>query len=173
MSGILRTAFLVLIWAFMSKYLVDYMQDQSATRQLKDRLELAAHDATMMLDADALSMGKVVFDQQLAEQVFNLSFEKNMQLSLDGLSFKDVDNKSFFKNPVKIVHIEYIDDITNPSPVYPCTYGISCGDEKYDIFETVSGPAIVVVAETISPRAFSKKQKPIRQAVVYEYGTIF
>lgn len=161
-----------MIWAFMTKFLVDYIQDQTATRQLKDHLEFATHDATMMLDADALSSGSVIFDRSLAEQVFNLSFENNMNMSYDGESFLDLEGNSFFKHPVKIVHMEYIDDLTNPSITYPCTYGISCGDDKYDIFETVYGPAIVIVAETQSPRGFTTESKVIRQAVVYEYGAL-
>lgn len=170
MSTILQRVFLILVWAFMTKFMTDYLIDQTATRQLKDNTELATHDATMMLSADELSMGKVVFDRLLAEQVLYLSLEKNLKLSYDGESLTDLESKSFFKNPVKVVHMEFIDDLTNPNLVYPCTYGVSCGDAQYDIFETVKGPAIVVVTETTSPRAFSKNPKTIRQAVVYEYG---
>jgi hypothetical protein len=173
MSGIVRTAFLILVWALVTKFTVDYMQDQTATRQLKNSLELATHDATMMIDADALSIGEFVFNQSLAEIVFNASIENNMKLEQNGLSFLPKDDKVFFQNSVKIVHFEYIDDSTYPSLEYPCTYGISCGENKYDIYETVNGPAIIVVAETLSPRAFTTNPKTVRQAVVYEYGTLF
>lgn len=171
MSTILQRVFLILVWAFMTKFMTDYLIDQTATRQLKDNTELATHDATLMLSADELSMGNIVFDRPLAEQVLYMSLEKNLKLSYDGDSLININNDSFFKNPVKVVHMEFIDDITNPSLIYPCTYGVSCGDAQYDIYETVKGPAIVVVIETTSPRAFSTTPKTIRQAVVYEYGT--
>jgi hypothetical protein len=171
MSEIGRKIFVILVWALTLMFLVDYLQDQKATRDLKDGLELATHDATMMLDSESLSLGTVVFDRLLAEQVFALSFSKNLKVELIGSEYQDTQGKSFFKYPIRIVHMEFIDDITNPGITYPCTYGVSCGEAVYDIFETVKGPAIVVVAETYSPRGFSEELKPIRQAVVYEYGS--
>ncbi len=171
MSEVGRKIFVILVWSLTLMFQVDYLQDQKATRELKDGLELAAHDATMMLDSESLSLGTVVFDRLLAEQVFARSLSKNLQVDLVGLEYQNTQDLSFFKHPIKIVHMEFIDDLSNPGITYPCTYGVSCGQDKYDIFETVKGPAIVVVAQTYSPRGFSDELKPITQAVVYEYGS--
>ena len=175
MGHILRIAFACMIWALLLKFQVDYEQDQIATRYLKDGLELAVHDAAMMLDVDELSTGEMVFNQSLADEVFKMSFEKNMKVRMNsvasfaGGSFTPED-LSFFQSNIEIVNVEFIDDVTHPGTTYPCVYGISCGSEVYDITETINGPSLVVVAETKSPRAFSTTEQVIRQAVVYEYS---
>lgn len=174
MYEVIRIAFACLIWAFIVKLQVDYEQDQTATRYLKDGLEIAVHDAAMMLDVDAFVEGDIAFNQLLADQVFEMSFEKNMNVQMNSVSsfaagtFTPNAN-SFFKDDIEIVYVEFIDNFTNPSTTFPCVYGISCGTDVYDIVETIDGPSLVVVAQTKSPRAFSTNEKIIRQAVVYEY----
>lgn len=174
MSEVLRISFMCLVWAFLLKFQIDYEQDQTATRYLKDGLEIAVHDAAMMLDVNQFSEGEIVFNQLLADEVFKLSFEKNMNVEMNsvasfaGGAFSPTD-QSFFKETIDIIHVEFIDETTQPGAIYPCVYGVSCGLDVYDIVETIDGPSLVVVAETKSPRAFSQTEKIIRQAVVYEY----
>lgn len=173
MSDTIKTAFMILIWALILKLQLDYEVDQTATRNLKDGLEIAVHDASMMLDVDQLLNGYMVFDQELSELIFAQSIKRNMFMqqstsNVNGGRFSPEEN-AFFQDDIKIVHMEYIDDMTNPSITYPCVYGVSCGDGTYQIPTTISGPSIVVVGETLSPRYFSSKQKVIRQAIVYEF----
>lgn len=172
MSDTLKVAFMCLIWALVLKLQIDYEIDQTATRNLKDGLEIAVHDASLMLDADELQDGNTVFNQELAQLVFAQSMKKNMAMqqsspAVIGGQFSPEEH-AFFNEDIKIVHMEFIDDATSPSTLYPCVYGVSCGIGTYQIPATISGPAIVVVGETISPKHFSEKEKVIRQAIVYE-----
>lgn len=174
MGNVLKTAFMCLIWALLLKFQMDYQQDQNATRLLKYTLENAVHDGALMISPDSLSEGEIVFDQYLAEAAFVWSFQKNTNMNYGTRTFiPDLENpRIFFKSPVNIVHMEFIDKVTIPDVVFPCNYGSSndsCGNPNYEIFETISGPSFVVVAETMSPRFFSSKLKPIRQSAVYEY----
>lgn len=176
MSQILKTMFMCIIFAFSLKSTVDYIQDQRAMNQLKDALELATHDASLMLDVNAFSEGNIVFDKVLAEQKIKAAIEENLITTQQGNFYYPTTqngDKSFFKEPIEILHVEYIDNSIYPSESFPCNYGISCGDAQYEIFETIKGPSVVLVAETYSPRGFSEKKKKITQAVVYEYGTLY
>lgn len=174
MAQTLRIAFMCLVWALIMKFQLDYEQDQTATRNLKDGLEIAVHDAGMMLDIPQFVDGKIVYNQLLAETAFGWAMEKNIKATVSGgspfIGMYIPTDDSFFKEPIEIVHVEFIDESTQPGVTYPCVYGISCGNPNYEIFETIEGPSIVIVGQTISPRFFSTTDQIIRQAVVYEYS---
>lgn len=168
---VLRVAFLCLVWALIMKFQMDYEQDLTATRHLKNTLEIAVHDGSMMISPDELSKGSIIFDRYMAEGAFILAFERNTGMRYSGDSFLPEPSNSqvFFKHPVDVVHMELIDELSQPGITFPCVYGISCGNPEYEIFETIYGPSMVVVAETLSPRFFSDEPQVIRQSAVYEY----
>jgi len=160
-----------LVWALIMKFQLDYEQDLTATRHLKNTLEIAVHDGSLMISPDELSKGDIIFDRYLAESAFTLAFERNTGMGYSGTAFltDPLNSQTVFKHPIEVVHMEYIDELSQPGVTFPCVYGISCGNPDYKIFETIYGPSMVVVAETLSPRFFSNKPQLIRQSAVYEY----
>ncbi|MFE8703926.1 peptidase M23 [Cytobacillus sp. FJAT-54145] len=161
MGTTLRAFFLCLVWAGILTMQLNFDADSTATRRLKDALELATHDAALYLKTDELANGRIVFDQTLATQTLKKSLEMNLSLdtSLTPLS------TSFFKDEgqIKLLLVEFVDD--SNTLAYPTNYFNS----TYEIIDTIEGPAIVAVLETTGPRWFGGTKKTIRQAVVYEY----
>jgi hypothetical protein len=160
MGTTLRIIFLCLIFTFVMKMQLNYDSDQTSTRYLKDSLELAVHDAAMVLDTTQFGKGDIVFDQDLSMFTLRQTLEQNLKLDHS----LQPTNDSFFQDDVKIVYTEFIDNSTF-SGIYPLNYS----NPTYDILETITGPSMVVVLETKSPRHFVGEKQTIRQAVVYQY----
>ncbi|MGE8081328.1 peptidase M23 [Peribacillus loiseleuriae] len=161
MGTVVRTFFLVLIWAQIMVMQTNYDSDETATRRLHNGLELAVHDAALHILPAELTEGKIVFDQDVAAQVLKQTFEENLLLDLT----LHPEKESFFTNPIKLVYLEYIDHSTRPTG-YPFNYF----NTEYNLLEVVNGPSIVAVVETTSPRHFLGDPIILRQAVVYEYN---
>ncbi|MFE7064175.1 peptidase M23 [Sutcliffiella sp. NPDC057660] len=159
MTSVLRGLVLVAMWAGIMVMQFNFDLDMSATRKLKNGLELAAHDAALALNQQELSQGRIVFDQAGAFGNINKSLQDNLQL--DGL-YKPLP-KTFFHNQVKVLHVEYIDDSSGVD--FPMNYS----NNTFNVLETIHGPAVVIIAETKSPRFFRGDTITVRQAVVFEY----
>ncbi|MFP7442548.1 MULTISPECIES: peptidase M23 [Bacillus] len=159
MGTSLRTFYLCLIWAGIMTMQLNFTFDSTATRGLRDSLELATHDAGLQISNEELVNGKIVFDQSEARRVLEESLKKNLLLDAS-LQPK---TGSFFQDTVQIKFVDYLDD--NNTPEFPTNYI----NDQYDIVDVVDGPAIVVVLETTGPRYFTGEKKIIRQAIVYEY----
>lgn len=163
MATTLRTILFVLLFAFIIQIQFNLDADKTATRQLKNSLEIAIHDGGLALSSEALSEGKIIFDQEKAKKYIKQSLTDNLRLSsTDGFIYKPKEN-SFFKNNVKIEALEFIDD--SVPRVYPFVYQ----NPSYKIIEKVDGPCIIAIITTESPRWFDGKATSIRQAAVYEY----
>jgi hypothetical protein len=162
MGSLLRTFFLILIWAGILAMQTNFDMDDKATYKLKNALELAVHDAALALDTREFMNGKIIFDQVVAEQNFRKSLEDNLRLnnSLEPLT------DSFFKEPIVLKHLEYVDHSIGTT--FPMNYI----NDKYHILDTLEGPGIVAVLETSGPRYFTGNKNVIRQAVVYQYKRI-
>ena len=159
MSSLLRGLALVTMWAGIMVMQFNFDLDMSTTRKLKNGLELAVHDAALALNQQELGQGRIVFDQAAALENINKSLQAN--LHLDEL-LKPLPN-TFFHNEVKILQVEFIDDSSGVE--FPMNFSNS----TFNVLETVRGPAVIIVAETESPRFFRGDSMLIRQAVVYEY----
>ena len=159
MGTTLRAFFLVFIWAGIMAMQYNFDLDNTTTRRVKHALELAVHDASLEINKAALAEGNIVFNTAQAEQKFKLSLRENLILDA---SLHPLDG-SLLQEEVKIMHLEYIDD--SNTGVFPFNYT----HDRYEIFDTVRGPSIVAVIETVSPRYFKGDPMTIRQSVVYEY----
>ncbi|MEC3018336.1 peptidase M23 [Bacillus cereus] len=158
MSEALKTMFLMMLFGFilMLQYNID--ADRTSTRQLKNTLELALHDASLSLDETQLSRGKIVFDQGKADEKLKESLSYHLGLTKGLIPVKN----SFYQHPFQIKSIEYIDEKKNK---FPMDYK----NPKYNIVNRLNGPAIIAVIETKSPRYFRGEGITITQAAVYEY----
>jgi len=137
--------------------------DKTATRQLKNALEIAVHDAALAIDSHEIAEGRIVFDETLAKQYLIDSLERNLNAkTTNGFVFKPVEN-SFYKSDIIIEHLEFIDD--SDGRAYPFNYSYS----TYHIVETIDGPCVIAVISTDSPRWFRGDSIKIRQGAVYEY----
>ncbi|MGE6755950.1 peptidase M23 [Rossellomorea sp. NPDC071047] len=158
MAEAIRAILLTLLFAYIMTIQTNLDTDKTATRQLKNAVELAAHDASLAIDSSQLANGKLVFNQVKAAD--NLKKSLQFHLKLDS-NYNPLTN-SLYQDKVTIEHIEFIDD---SMATFPFTYYNS----DYDIVDTLDGPSIVVVISTPSPRYFAGDKIPIRQAAVYEY----
>lgn len=163
MSTTLRTVLLILLFAFIMQMQTNLDADKTASRQLKNSLELAVHDASMAIYPDRMAEGKLVFDQNTAKLNFKTSLEDNLKLSSKSETIFTPTDTSFLKNDVQLVDIEFIDDSI------PRTYPFVYTNPDYEIMEVVDGPCVIAVMTTESPRWFIGGTTTIRQAAVYEY----
>lgn len=163
MSQTLRTVLFVLLFAFILQMQFNLDADKTASRQLKNAIEIAVHDAALAIEPLAMGDGRVVFDETLARQYLIESLEKNLNVtSKDGYRFTPAPN-SFYKSDIKLEHLEFIDD--SDGLTYPFNYI----NTTYDIIETIDGPSVIAVITTDSPRWFRGQSIKIRQGAVYEY----
>jgi hypothetical protein len=137
--------------------------DKTATRVVKNGLEIAVHDAALAVSPSDLSQGRIIFDQNTAIDNLKKSLESNLRLTSGAGYVYSPDSDSFFKKDLYIVDLEFIDDSVTTS--YPYTYT----NPNYDIIEQVNGPSVIAVMTTESPRWFIGNSITIRQAAVYEY----
>ncbi|OUM93616.1 peptidase M23 [Parageobacillus thermoglucosidasius] len=175
----LRTALLVLLYALIVSLQYNLDADKTATRQLKNALELAVHDAALAVDPISLAEeGKIVFldGEQLpngrrlddtAIENFKKSLEMNLNLTSAGGYVYSPKENSFFKNDIYVPYLEFIDD---SHPLAQNGYGFTYSNEEFQIDNLkINGPSVVAIIITESPRWFQGEPIYIRQAAVYEY----
>jgi len=167
MSQAIRMFFMVLIFAIISIMQWNLDADRTGTRQLKNSLEMAVHDASLALDESQLGEGFIVFDQTQARAYFRDSLMYHLTLD-NHLTPLD---SAFFQDPIDIKLLTFIDDKTiDPNnPAQTITFPYVYTHSEYDIVDILYGPSVVAVIETKSPRYFSGDKTLIRQAAVYEY----
>ncbi|WP_374717751.1 peptidase M23 [Neobacillus sp.] len=163
MAITLRTVLFVLLFAFITQMQFNLDADKTATRQVKNAIELAVHDATLAVTPASLAEGKIVFDRNAALSNLKKSLEHSLNVkSSDGYLYTPNPN-SFFKKNLQVVSLEYIDDSV------PRTYPFVYSNPRYKIIENIDGPCIIAVITTESPRWFKGSTTYIKQAAVYEY----
>jgi hypothetical protein len=163
MATTLRTILFILLFAFITQLQFNLDSDKTATRQIKNSLEVAVHDAALAVSPTDLAQGKIIFDQNTAIDHLKKSLESNLVVTSSAGYVYHPDSKSFFKNDLYIVDLEFIDD--NVTSTYPYIYT----NPNYEIIEKVDGPCVIAVITTESPRWFTGSTTTIRQAAVYEY----
>ncbi|MDE3840989.1 peptidase M23 (plasmid) [Bacillus methanolicus] len=162
MATTLRTALFILLFAFIIQMQFNIDADKTATRQIKNALELGVHDAALAVDHNAIADGKVIFDQSAAIDKLKESLELNLDLKSQAGFVYTPNESSFFKNELYIVHLEFVDD---SNATFPMVYS----NPDYEILERINGPSVIAVMTTESPRWFKGNTTYIRQAAVYEY----
>ncbi|MBF0706731.1 peptidase M23 (plasmid) [Alkalihalobacillus hwajinpoensis] len=162
MAHSLKVMFLMLLFAGIMIMQYNLDSDRTSTRQMKNGLELAVHDAALALDNSQLSQGKVVFDQWEAVENFKASLEANLALESGAGYVYFPKESSYYQEPFYVEHLEFIDDDDGS---FPQVYS----NPKYDILDTLNGPSIIAVVSTKSPRYFAGEGITIRKSVVYEY----
>lgn len=163
MSQTLKASLLVVLFAFITQIQFNLDADKTATRQMKNALELAVHDAGLAIDPTELSLGRVVFNESVAIDNLQRSLEENLRLKSSGGYVYTPEEDSFYQNEVYLVHLEFIDD--RLTTTYPYVYE----NPTYELLEIVNGPSVIAVLTTESPRWFKGNQTFIRQPAVYEY----
>ncbi|MBU8855202.1 peptidase M23 [Bacillus altitudinis] len=137
--------------------------DKTTNRQIKNAADIAVHDASIALNRSELADGKVVFDPKKAEEYFNSSLSKNLNLKGSSSNFQPV-KSSFYKTAVKLEKLVFIDDNT-VGISFPFVYK----DPDFNIREELHGPSVLAVITTDSPRYFAGDSTKITRAAVYEY----
>ncbi|MCK6259410.1 hypothetical protein LCY76_22825 [Fictibacillus sp. KIGAM418] len=130
---------------------------------MKNNLEFALHDSSLNIDVNKfLETGKVYFNKTAAASQFDSSLKYNFKLK-DSKKQVDYDPQqgNFFKHPMKVLMIDYVDD----SVPYPRIYT----NAIYGINQTLYGPSALALIETKSSLPFIGKERTIRRFAVYEY----
>jgi len=167
MSQAIRMFFMVLVFAMISIIQWNLDADKTGTRNLKNALELAVHDASLALDESQLGQGLIVFDQVQAET----NFQNSLMYHLNVNDSYEPQSASFFQDTIDVKVLTFIDDSTidpnNPSTTVTFPYVYT--NATYDVVDILYGPSVIAVVETKSPRYFSGEKAVLRQAAVYEY----
>jgi len=173
MGTALRTILLVLLFAIITQIQFNLDADKTATRQMKNALEIATHDAALAVDPISFSNGKIIFQNgetvngnllpNNALENFKKSIESNLNVSSSGGYLYTPTSNSFFKNNLSLVELIYLDDRVDRT--YPFTYS----HPEYDFTQNIDGPSVIAIMITESPRWFVGGTTVIRQAAVYEY----
>ncbi|MFD2328826.1 hypothetical protein ACFSR7_06135 [Cohnella sp. GCM10020058] len=103
----------------------------------------AAHDASLQVDPSQQNDGFIVFDREKAHAVFVDTFARNLRLKAN----LEPQNGSWLKDPVEILHEEYIDDSSGVS--FPYNYR----NDQFKIYRTLNGPAAIFEVRIKSPRS--------------------
>ena len=109
----MKVTFYILIWVVMFNMLADI----KASQYLRKDLITATHDASLMLDPDFMSQGKLVFDKgtdlesSKVYQTFINSLEYNTGLEYVPYSnVLEIGANSFQQDEFRIVEFELIDE---------------------------------------------------------------
>jgi hypothetical protein len=154
----------ILLWAVM----FNMISDAKTTKYLKQDIVVAAHDASLMIDQTQLANGKVIFDktptleQSATYRAFVESLEHNTGLTYVSNNQLEAEGHPFQQDNFRIVSFELIDEENYTFP-HQFTHPL------YDLEINLSGPTVVAVIETYSPRYFSGEKTLIRRASVYTY----
>ncbi|MFT9495732.1 MULTISPECIES: hypothetical protein [Bacillota] len=163
MATTLRTILFILLFALITQLQFNLDADKTATRQLKNALELAVHDAGLAISPEAMAEGKIIFDQNTAVSNLQKSLENNLNVTSSAGFVYTPNENSFFKQELYLVHLEFVDD--SVSRTYPFVYN----NPNYKIVERIEGPSVIAVITTESPRWFNGGTTYVRQAAVYAY----
>lgn len=132
MDVVLRMMMIALV-AVTGMFINHTIQTKAHTLHfLKEDLEVAVHDAALQTNNDEMRNGKIVFDQPLAIDTLQQSFQKNSKLSSDQYTLKE---------------IRFYDSSTT----FPVTFQSSVSDFS-DVFFS---PTIVAIIETSQNAYFS------------------
>lgn len=163
MATTFRTILLILLFAFITQMQFNLDADKTSTRQLKNGLELAVHDASLAIIPEEMAEGRIVFDQNAAIENLQESLEFNLDIKSSAGYVYTPNETSFLNKELYLVHLEFIDD--SVTTTYPYTYH----NTNYEILERLDGPSVIAVLTTESPRWFVGGKSVITQAAVYEY----
>ncbi|MEG6533211.1 peptidase M23 [Caldibacillus thermoamylovorans] len=164
METTLKTVLFVLLFAFIIQMQFNLDADKTATRQLKNGIELAVHDAAMAVVPESIAEGKIVFNEDQAISNLRDSLETNLNVDSEGGYVYTPNETSFFKNKLYVVDLVFLDDRVERT--YPFTYENS----TYNITQQIKGPSVLAIISTESPRWFRGGKTLIRQAAIYEYS---
>lgn len=173
MATALRSILLILLFAFIIQIQFNLDADKTASRQIKNALEIAVHDAALAVDPVSFSNGKIVFlnganlNGRLLDDTALTNLKESIESNLNvtsgaGYVFRPT-STSFFKNDLYLVDLVYIDD--RVTRTYPFTYT----HPQYHFTQELKGPSIIAIMTTQSPRWFVGSPTVITQAAVYEY----
>ncbi|GLO68269.1 MULTISPECIES: M23 family metallopeptidase [Oceanobacillus] len=136
MSELIRMILVLGVSITMMILTINASSHASQSKFLKEDLEVAAHDASLQLDVEALSNGYIIFNQEKAREVFEETLERNTGLS-------EGEDYSF-------IEWEVFDHDTNPS-------GFACENQTNPTYDyespnvnasfTVSCPTIIAIVK--------------------------
>lgn len=134
-----------------------------ANERVKEALNRASHDASLMVDAQEQKNGRIVFDITNATNALKASLQANLALdaNLDPLV------NTLFTDRVSVEFIDFIDD--NDGFAYPYIYQ----NATYNITKAIDGPSVVAVISVTRPMISGLSQPwKIRKWAVYEYPAL-
>lgn len=129
-------------------------------QQLQNAGNLAAHDASLAIDATNIGNSQIIFNQTEAGQIFQQTFDENAGFDP---STNQATTDSRFTGNVTILTSAYIDDsnATFPYQYSNATYGINA---------ILTSPAVIYVVQ-VQPRSYAPwaQSDPLTYPVIYQY----
>ncbi len=152
------------LFAVVMSLQVNLDSDVKGLDKLQRANEFAVHDAAIPLSLSNVSEGRFVFDQVQGRQNYIESLGYSLDSIWNGTEFIPTEN-SFFQAPIKLLYLEFVDS-SNPScSTFPCEYNVPIVNST----ESLSGPSVIAIVESESPRYFRGDPTPLRKYTIYEY----
>lgn len=160
MDFTIKLAMIVIVFLFGWMYQEQNQEWDLQRNYLKDANNIAAHDASLQIDDEEKSRGRLIIDSVMARAVFEESLQRNLNLD----SSLSPQPGSPVTSAVRIRHFEILDE-RNSS--FPMLYE----NATYGLVQWVYGPAVVSVIEIDHPQFVRRlfEQAPIRVPTIQEY----
>lgn len=145
------TSFVTVIIAVTAMVLSTNLSILARSMQyLKEDLEIAVHDASLQIDTEELSNGRIKFDEVRALKTFKESFELNSGIRPD--EYEILDFKVF--------------DHSNAT--FPVFYSSNVADFQ----DTFLYPTVLAIVKTTTDKYFfANEPKPVIRVASYSYRT--
>lgn len=164
MGATLRMIFLCAFFVAIISLQVNLEAKSTASRYLKNSLEIATHDGGLGVYEDKLANGIIDFNEVQSEGYIldSLRYHLNMTQGTTRYQLMPTDD-SFFQEPIEIKFIDFLDD-----SLY--TFPTSYTNVAYGIDIPILDPSIVVLIEGKAPTLLgSTSNTMVSRLVIYEY----
>lgn len=164
MQFISFTFFICALFAMIMNLQVNMDGDLKTMNRIKTANDFAVHDGAIPLDLSNISQGIYLFDKDKGRQNFNASIEYALDVKWNGAEFVPNETSSL-QHTIQIKYLEFVDSSNTACPSFPCSYNIPVINKS----ENLSGPSVIAILETKTPRYFSGESQQITRLSIYEY----
>jgi len=152
------------LFALIMSIQVNVDGDIKTMRLIKSANEFAVHDAAIPISITNIAQGRWEFDEVQGRQNYIEAINTKLKTTYNGVDFIPNDD-SFLQMPVELLYLEFVDASHPSCPSFPCSFNVPIVNKT----ENLSGPSVLAILQTETPRYFPGDRQPIRRLSIYEY----
>lgn len=160
MRQIMMVLMLTVLWAWLTITQTNNDIQTQAIQTLQNAGNLAAHDASLAIDASNVGNSQIIFNQTAASQIFRQTFDENAGFAP---STNQATTDSRFTGYVTILTTVYIDD---SNATFPYDYA----NAAYGINAVLTSPAVIYVVQ-VQTQSYAPwtQSNTLTYPVIYQY----